>query len=121
MAVIDAATADGTARRWLDAWNAHDAAAVVAHFADDVTAASPLIDARRPGSGGRLRGRDAVLAYYEEGLRLAPDLHFELVEVLCGVDQVTIVYRNQRHIMVAETLTMAADGTVVAVQVSYGR
>ena len=57
MSVIDASTADRTARQWLDAWNAHDAAAVVAHFADDVTAASPLIDAWRPESGGRLRGR----------------------------------------------------------------
>ena len=121
MAVIDAPIADRTAQQWLDAWNAHDARAVVAHFANDVTVASPLIEVRRPGSGGRLRGRDAVLAYYEEGLRLAPDLHFELVEVLCGVDQLTIVYRNQGGVMVAETLTLSADGTVVAVQVSYGR
>jgi len=85
-----------------------------------VTASSPLIDVRRPGSGGRLRGRDEVLAYYEEGVRLAPDLHFELVDVLCGVDQVTIVYRNQRRVMVAETLTLGHGTTVVDVHVSYG-
>ena|SRR5579871_3871066 len=120
MPVVDRATAASIARRWLDAWNAHDVAAVVEHFAPDVVAASPLIDTRRPGSDGRLHGRDAVLAYYAEGVDLAPELHFELVDVLCGVDRVTIVYRNQRHVMVAESLTLAPDGTVVAVDVSYG-
>jgi ketosteroid isomerase-like protein len=120
MAVVDAGTARRIALQWLDAWNAHDAAAVVSHFDEDVTASSPLINVRRPGSGGRLRGRGAVLSYYEEGVRLAPDLHFELVDVLCGVDELTIVYRNQRQALVAETLSLAADGTVVAVHVSYG-
>src|SRR5215472_13531147 len=120
MAVVDAGTARRIARQWLDAWNAHDAAAVVSHFDEGVTASSPLIDVRRPGSGGRLRGRGEVLSYYEEGVRLAPDLHFELVEVLCGVDEVTIVYRNQRGVMVAETLRLGPDGAVSAVHVSYG-
>ena len=120
MAVVDAGAARQIARQWLDAWNAHDAAAVVSHFAEDVTASSPLIDVRRPRSGGVLRGREEVLSYYEEGVRLAPDLHFELVDVLCGVDELTIVYRNQRRALVAETLSLALDGTVVAVHVTYG-
>jgi ketosteroid isomerase-like protein len=120
MPTVDARTANHIARQWLDAWNAHDARRVVAHFADDVTATSPLIELRRPGSHGRLQGRDQVLAYYEEGLVLAPDLHFELVEVLRGVDQVTIVFRDHRQTLVAETLAVDNDGTVVAVQVSRG-
>jgi hypothetical protein len=61
-----------------------------------------------------------VLAYYEEGLQLVPDLHFTLVEVLTGIDQVTIVYRNQAGTLVAETLTLGADGLVASVSVTYG-
>jgi ketosteroid isomerase-like protein len=102
---VDRETADRVAE-WLRAWNAHDARAVAAHFADDVSARSPLIEARRPGSGGVLHGRAAVLAYYEEGLGLAPELRFELVEVLRGVDQITIVYRNHVACLVAEMLTL---------------
>ena len=122
MPVVARDRADRIAREWLDAWNAHDPGAVVAHFAEDVTAASPLIEVLRPGSGGHLRGREEVLAYYEHGLHLSPDLRFELCDVLCGVDQVTILYRsNKREGLVAESLILdAAHGTVTAVQVSHG-
>jgi ketosteroid isomerase-like protein len=91
VSVVDHDKAEQLAREWLHAWNSHDARAVVEHFAEDVVVSSPLIDARRPGSGGRLHGRNEVLAYYEEGLVLAPDLHFDLRDVPRGVDQVTIV------------------------------
>ena len=120
MPTVDRDVAERIARDWLDAWNAHDARRVVAHFADDVSVASPLIELRYTGSGGRLQGRDAVLAYYEAGLELFPDLRFELVEVLRGVDEVTIVYRNHRGVLVAEALALGADGRVVAVRVGYG-
>lgn len=69
MPTVDRATVHLIAARWLAAWNAHDARAVVEHFAVDVSARSPLIEARRPGSGGTLNGRDDVLAYYEQGLK----------------------------------------------------
>ncbi len=120
MAVVDPGTAHRIAREWLAAWNGHDAKAVVEHFADDVEVWSPLVELRRPGSGGRLRGRAEVLAYYEEGLRLLPDLHFDLLDVLRGVDEVTTVYRNPSRAVVAETLTLGGQGEVVAVHVTYG-
>jgi len=63
-----------------------------------------------------LRGKAAVLSYYEDGLRLLPDLRFTLVEVLTGVDQLTIVYRNQDDTLVAETLKLGDDGLVNAVE-----
>src|SRR4051812_12659750 len=120
MPTVDRETANRIAGQWLHAWNAHDARAVVAHFAEDVSARSPLIEARRPGSGGRLQGRDAVLAYYEEGLRLTPNLRFEIIEVLRGIDQITIVYRNHAGALVAETLCFDSRGVVVSVDVSRG-
>ncbi len=94
MALIDHETGRQVAQEWLDAFNAHDAERVVRHFADDVTATSPVIAALRPASGGTLKGKADVLSYYQEGLRLDDDVHFTVIEVLCGVDQITIVYRN---------------------------
>ena len=93
---------------------------MVAHFADDVEVSSPLIAQLRPGSEGRLRGTDAVLSYYRDGLAASAGLHFTLVDVCTGVDEVTIVYRNQRATVVAETLTLGPDGRAVAVRVAYG-
>jgi len=118
--LIDRVQALAVAQEWLDAWNAHDPERVVAHFADDVVVRSPVAGQLRPGSNGELRGKDQVLSYYRDGLGAAPDLRFSLVEVCIGVDEVTIVYRNQRDVLVAEALTLREDGQASEVRVSYG-
>lgn len=118
--MIDRAQALAVAQEWLDAWNAHDPQSVVAHFADDVVVRSPVAAQLRPGSNGELLGKDSVLSYYRAGLAASPDLRFSLVEVCTGVEDITIVYRNQHDTLVAETLTLSADGLARAVRVSYG-
>ncbi|WP_181243828.1 hypothetical protein [Chamaesiphon polymorphus] len=47
-------------------------------------------------------------AYWQKGLAQIPDLHFELEEVLTGVDSLTLCYRGHRG-MVTEMLWF--DGT----------
>jgi hypothetical protein len=118
--LLERTQAETIASEWLDAWNGHDPDRVVAHFADDVVVASPVADRIVAGSGGVLRGKAEVLAYYRAGLAAVADLRFTLVETLVGVDQVTIVYRNQRGVLVAETLRLRDDGRVGAVSVAYG-
>jgi ketosteroid isomerase-like protein len=118
--VIERRDALELAQEWLDAWNAHDPERVVAHFADDVRVRSPLADRLRPGSNGVLRGKDSVLSYYRDGLAAVPDLRFTLVEVCVGVDEVTIVYRNQRDALVTEAFTLGEAKTATDVRVSYG-
>jgi hypothetical protein len=108
------------ATEWCDAWNAHDPDAVVAHFVDDVVVHSPVAAQLRPESHGVLRGKDAVLSYYRDGLAASPELHFTLVEVCTGVDELTIVYRNQRDVVVTETLVLDDDGLASEVRVAYG-
>jgi hypothetical protein len=120
LTLIERTRAEAIAREWLDAWNAHRPDLVVAHFADDVAVASPLAEQLRPGSAGVLRGKTEVLAYYNDGLAAVGDLRFTLIDTLVGVDQVTIVYRNHRGVLAAETLTVRDDGTVGTVTVSYG-
>jgi len=118
--MIDRARALAVAQEWLDAWNSHDPQRVVAHFTDDVVVRSPLAGQLRAGSDGELRGKDAVLSYYRDGLAASSDLRFSLVEVCTGVDEVTIVYRNHSDILVTEALMLSADGLACEVRVSYG-
>ena len=66
------------------------------------------------------RGKDDVLSYYRDGLAASPGLSFSLIEVCTGVDDVTIVYRNHRDVLVTEALTFGDDGLVSEVRVSYG-
>ncbi|MDT5169059.1 MAG: hypothetical protein QOD02_2390, partial [Mycobacterium sp.] len=48
------------------------------------------------------------------------DLRFSLVEVCTGVEDITIVYRNQRDKLVTEALTLNEAGLAREVRVSYG-
>ena len=96
---------------WLRAWNAHDLDGVLSHFADDVVFSSPVARRLIEGTDGVVRGKAALRAYWAEGLRRIPDLHFELVDVYTGVDTIVVNYRNQRGGAVAEVLRFR-DGLV---------
>ena len=97
------------ADEWLAGWNAHDLDAVLAHFSEDAVFTSPVARQLLDGSDGVLRGRAAIRAYWEEGLRRIPDLRFEIVDVYAGLDTVVINYRNQRGGLVCEVLQFAGD------------
>ena len=96
------------AAQWRAAWNAHDLDAVLAHFHDDVTFTSPVATALLPETGGVIRGKAALRAYWEEGLRRIPDLHFTIEAVFAGVNTLVIQYLNQKGVSVSEVLTFDA-------------
>lgn len=96
---------------WVTAWNAHDLDSLLAHFTDEVTFRSPVA-AQLLGGDGVIRGKDALRAYWTEGLRRIPDLRFEVVGSYVGVDCLVINYRNQKGGLVNEVLIF--DGPLVA-------
>jgi ketosteroid isomerase-like protein len=99
------------AAEWVAAWNAHDLDRVLALYEDDFEMHSPLIPELAGEPSGKLKGKAAVGAYWAKALRLLPDLHFELVTVLAGVDSVTLYYRGHRG-MSAEALHFGPEGKV---------
>ncbi len=105
------------AKQWIDGWNARDLDAVLSHYAADIVFLSPL--AEQLTGNGRVEGLPALRAYWRQGLAARPDLHFELVDVLIGHRCITIVYRNHRHQIAAETLEFGDDGKVVRATACY--
>jgi hypothetical protein len=81
------------AKAWLAAWNAHDLDAVLALFHDDAVFTSPLAARVVPESGGVLRGKDALRAYWSAALAQVPEPHFELTALHAGVDSLLIGFR----------------------------
>jgi hypothetical protein len=110
------------AGQWVTAWNSHDADAVLRHFTDDVVFTSPLATRLFPDSGGVVRGKDRLREYWTAGLRVHPDLHFELLGVYAGVSTLVIRYRNEEGLDRCEVLTFrgalveAGHGTYPAVR-----
>ena len=99
------------ADRWAAAWNAHDLEAALAFFAEDVAFTSPLAAKLVPGSGGVVRGKAALRAYWSAGLAMAPDLHFDVTWVMEGIDLIVIGFRNEQGVDRCEVLRFA-DGLV---------
>jgi len=107
---MDHAEAQAFAAQWVKDWNAHDVDALLAHFTDDVVFTSPTA-VRLLGGDGVIRGKEALRAYWSEGIRLIPNLHFEVVGVYAGIATLVINYRNQAGGLVNEVL--AFDGDLV--------
>src|SRR5262245_58172109 len=84
------------AREWVESWNAHDLSRILDHYEDDFEMSSPLIVTIANEPSGRLKGKALVGAYWTKALARVPDLHFELLVALAGVNSVTVHYRS-RH------------------------
>lgn len=107
------------AAEWIEAWNSHDLERVLAHYADDFKMNSPYIVQIAGEPSGRLHGKEAVRAYWTKALAMIPDLHFELISTLAGVNSITLYYKGARDRMAAEVFHFGPDGKVVEAFAHY--
>jgi hypothetical protein len=105
-------------QQWIEAWNAHDVEAVLAHFAEDVVFTSPVAARVVPSTGGVVRGKAALRAYWTSALGQIPDLHFDVLGYYAGIDTIVVNYRNQAGGVCNEVL-MFRDELVVAGHGTY--
>ena len=117
---MDKAFAEHFATDWIAAWNAHDLERILSHYAEDFEMSSPVIIQVAGEPSGTLRGKAAVGAYWKKALGLIPDLRFELLSVLAGVDSITLYYKGARGRLAAEVFHFGPDRTVVRAFAHYG-
>jgi ketosteroid isomerase-like protein len=108
------------AREWVDAWNSHDLERVLAHYRDDFEMSSPYIPRIAGEPSGTLKGKAIVRAYWAKALQRVPDLRFELIETLRGVDSVVISYRGTSG-TAAEVFFFDAHGKVAKAFAHYAQ
>jgi hypothetical protein len=94
--MIDKIFANHFAADWIDSWNQHDLTRILSHYTDDFEMSSPAIIKVMGEASGILRGKEAVGAYWATALQLAPQLHFELIATLVGVNSITLCYSGVR-------------------------
>ena len=80
---------------WVASWNSHNIESILEHYTDDFTIESPYALKRVPESGGILKGKPAIKAYWQMGLDAMPDLLFVIHEVLIGINSITLYYSNE--------------------------
>lgn len=107
------------AQAWIAAWNRHDLDAIVRHYAPDVKFTSPFVSALSGEPSGTIHGRELLKAYFGKGLQAYPDLHFELIRTLTGVDSLLLYYRSVNGLLAGEMMTVNGEGLIQAVRVHY--
>lgn len=116
--MIDQAFSENFAREWIDSWNSHDLSRILSHYSEDFEMSSPLIIQIAGEPSGRLKGKAAVGAYWKKALQLVPDLRFERLETLVGVNTVTVYYKSARGLS-AEVLHFGTDRKVIRAYAHY--
>lgn len=109
------------AREWIAAWNSHDIERILAHYAPDVVLTSPVAQRILQGDGN-LRGIEALRAYFTRGLQAYPNLGFELLDTLAGIETIVLYYRNQLNGgKTAEAMLFNNEGKVSRVWANYSQ
>jgi ketosteroid isomerase-like protein len=103
--------AEQFSKEWVEAWNAHDLDRILSHYEDDFEMSSPVIVKLVGEASGTLRGKSAVRSYWAKALAATPNLRFELVSALAGVNSVTVYYKGHRG-LAAEVFHFGASGKV---------
>jgi hypothetical protein len=117
--MIDETFAQRFAADWISAWNAHDLDDILSHYDEGFEMSSPVIAQLKVDPTGVLRGKSAVRAYWAKALQLMPELQFELISVLAGVETLTIYYRGARGRTAAEVFFFNANEKVTKAIAHY--
>jgi ketosteroid isomerase-like protein len=110
------------AREWVDGWNSHDLNRILDHYADEVVLVSPVALKLLNNGDGTVKGKAALRDYFLRGLQAFPDLRFELVDVLAGVETIVVVYENNvRGGRSAEVMQLNDAGKIRRVWANYSQ
>jgi predicted ester cyclase len=106
------------AENWVAAWNAHDLEGIISHYDERVELFSPV--AEHLGiPNGKVTGKVSLREYFQRGLEAYPELHFDLKDVLAGLNSLVLYYTNQKGTRTAEFMDLGAGGKVTRVVAHY--
>jgi predicted ester cyclase len=107
------------ANAWIAAWNSHDLDAIMSHYEDAIELTSPVAARLLGVPDGKVIGKENLRAYFQRGLEAYPDLHFQLENVLAGLNSVVLYYTNQKGTRTAEFMELSPAGRVAKVIAHY--
>jgi predicted ester cyclase len=107
------------ASHWVAAWNAHDLDLIMTHYEEGIELTSPVAARLLGTPDGKVVGKANLKAYFQRGLEAYPDLHFQLEDVLFGLNSVVLYYKNQKGTRTAEFMELSVAGKVARVVANY--
>jgi hypothetical protein len=117
--MLDIITAEKIAGEWIAAWNSHNLNQILSHYAEEIEFSSPVIVKLLQDPGGKIQGKAALKTYFAQGLMAYPNLKFELIQVLTGVNSLVIYYRSIQNLYAAEFMMISDQNLITQVQAHY--
>lgn len=117
--MIEKDFAEEFTKEWIEAWNSHDLDRVLSHYSDQFEMSSPKIIQIAGEPAGTLRGKKAIGNYWAKALSLVPDLRFELISLLIGVNSLTLTCNGPQGRMAAEVFHFGPDHKVIRAYAHY--
>ena len=108
------------AESWYAAWNAHDLAAIMSHYAESIRHSSPFIKRYNGTDDLALEGKAAVEDYFGRALQRNPTLRFDPLHVATGLETVNLVYRRMTGDLAAEVFFVDDAGKITRSISHYG-
>jgi uncharacterized protein (TIGR02246 family) len=118
---MDKERAQRLAEEWYAAWNDHDLERILSHYSDDVVFVSPFAVEIAGRADGRLEGKEALRAYFGAALERFPDLKFEPIALMVGIDSLVLHYRSVQNLLAAELMVVGGAGFVTEATAHYGQ
>ena len=111
------------AHAWFAAFNAHDLEALLTLYAEDAEHFSPKLLVRRPETGGRVKGKEELRAWWRDAFDRLPTLHYKVTSLTANDQRVFMEYTRQvageQDLRVGEVLEIIG-GLIVASRVYHG-
>jgi ketosteroid isomerase-like protein len=119
----DPASLRAIAERWLACFEQRDLDGLLALYADDATHTSPKIRVRHPETGGVLRGKAAMRAWWADSFERLPAMKYVPTSITADGSRVYMEYMREvpgeANMPVAEVLDVT-EGHIVASRVFHG-
>jgi ketosteroid isomerase-like protein len=111
------------AQKWFAAFNAHDLEAILDLYSDHAVHYSPKLKIRQPETGGHVKGKGALRAWWKDSFERIPSLQYLPEKYTANNDRVFMEYTRKADgdpdMLVAEVLEIAG-GLIVASRVYHG-
>jgi hypothetical protein len=107
------------AQHWIDAWNAHDLARIMEHYAGDIEFEVNTAVAHWSKADGTLRGIVELREHFRRGLQLARNLLFDLAEVFFVPSGYAVLYRWENNNRVADAVEVDLHGKARRLKAFY--
>lgn len=99
------------AKKWIAAFNDQNIDNLLELYAEDAVHYSPKLKQRQPATGGKISGKAALRAWWEDAFLRLPTLQYKLTNLIISDQQLMMEYErtvmSEPAMMVAEILEIS--------------